>query len=101
MISRDCRHLIWGVCLIYIPVVMLLQKLHDARQLKLKQGPQQKQGARAGVGPVLKAVTCLWNVLLCAYCFAGFCALVRPSSLFACCILLGLHCRVLPLSFCV
>lgn len=79
MISRDCRHLVWGVCLIYIPLVMLLQTLHDTRQLKLKQGPQPKQGTRAGVGPVLKAVTCLWNVLLCAYCFASFCVLMWSS----------------------
>lgn len=101
MISRDCRHLVWGVCLIYIPLVMLLQKLHDTRQLKLKQGLQQKQGARAGVGPVLKAITCLWNVLLCGYCFAGFCALVCLSPLFAWCIHGGPHCRVLPPCFCL
>lgn len=72
MISRSCRHLVWGVCLAYIPLVILLQRMHDRKMRAQKQGSVP----RARVGPVLKAITCLWNVLLCIYCFAGFCALV-------------------------
>lgn len=77
MISRDCRHVVWGVCLAYIPLVMFLMKRHGKKDAKQKDGHQQKQVTRAGVGPVLKAITCLWNVLLCCYCVAGVCALVR------------------------
>lgn len=46
--------------------------MHD---MKMK-AHKQSSVPRARVGPVLKAITCLWNVLLCIYCFAGFCALV-------------------------
>lgn len=79
MISRDCRHLVWGVCLAYIPLVLFLKNVHINNQLKQKQGQQHRQGVCARVGPVLKAVTCLWNVLLCCYCFAGICALMWSS----------------------
>lgn len=79
MISRDCRHVVWGVCLAYIPLVMFLMKRHGKKDVKQKDGHQHKQVTRAGVGPVLKAITCLWNVLLCCYCVAGVCALMWSS----------------------
>lgn len=79
MISRDCRHVVWSVCLAYIPLVMFLMKLHDRNTYEQKQGTHQKQCSRARVGPVLKAVTCLWNVFLFCYCVAGICALIWSS----------------------
>ncbi|KAL8452262.1 hypothetical protein Emed_001423 [Eimeria media] len=79
MISRDCRHVVWGVCLAYVPLVMYLLRRHDQNKAQQKSGYQQKQATRACVGPAMKAVTCLWNVLLCCYCLAGFVALMWSS----------------------